>query len=259
MKSLNLVIPVFNEEKRIDKTIETLKKGFSFSGLKLGKIIFVDDGSTDKTFSILKARQKELDRVLKTIEIISYPKNRGKGYAIKRGMLASDSDYTLFIDADISTPLNEFGKFIPFIKKGVPVVIGGRKNGQSRILKSQPLVRQFLGQGFTSLANSVLGTNISDFTCGFKLFSKKAGQAIFSKSIINGWGFDAETLFLAKRLGFEVVEVAVDWQDNGHSKVKLLRDLPLSLLELILIKVKHTNFRLSLPKKTSLSFKFICK
>ena len=260
MKSLNLVIPVFNEEKRICKTIETLKKGFSFSGLKLEKIIFVDDGSKDKTLFLLEKNKKELEKTLKTtVEITSCRKNHGKGYAVKKGMLASDADYTLFSDADISTPLSEIKKFIPLMKKDVPVIIGTRKTGQSKIIKAQSLLRQILGRGFTAIANLILDTKVTDFTCGFKVFSKKSKEIIFKNLKTERWGFDAEILFLAKKFDLTVKEIPVDWKDNGYSRVNLIRDLPLSFLELIKIRLNNFPFRFSSFKKTSLCPSFICK
>ncbi len=260
MKSLNLVIPVFNEEKRIEKTIETLKKGFSFRGLGFQKVIFVNDGSTDKTLLILRKSKKEIEKTLKVkVEIISYTENHGKGYAVKQGMLVSGTDYTLFSDADISTPLSEIKKFVPLMKTGIPVIIGTRKSGQSKIIKAQSLLRQALGRGFTSIANLLLGTNVSDFTCGFKAFSKDSKEVIFSNLKTERWSFDAEILFLAQKFNLIVKEVPVDWKDNGHSRVNLVRDLPLSFIELIKIKLNYSLFFLPSFKKTSLCPNFICK
>src|SRR5207245_1659543 len=146
-------------------------------------------------------------RIARRIQIISYSQNQGKGYAVRRGMLASKADYTLFFDADISTPLSEISKFMPEIKKGTQVIVGTRKNGKSTVLVRQPRYRELLGRGFTLLAQTVLNTQITDFTCGFKAFSKTAKDDIFKKAVINRWGYDAEILFLAKRRGYTAKEV----------------------------------------------------
>ena len=148
MKTLSFVIPVYNEENRIGKTLKAIMGGVSFSGLKLEKVIFVDDGSKDNTEFKIQSLKLKIERRLKTrIKIISYKKNRGKGYAIKKGMLASKSDYTLMFDADMSTSITELKKFLPFMKKEVDVIIGTRKNGQSTVTKHQPLYRELLGRG----------------------------------------------------------------------------------------------------------------
>jgi len=235
MKTLSFVIPVFNEEKRIKKTIKALKKGFSFSGLKLKEIIFVDDGSTDKTKSII---QKSLGKKAK---IISYQLNRGKGFAVRTGMLASTADYTLFFDADMATPLSEFKKFLPFLEQGIPVIIGTRKNGQSTVIKHQPKYREILGKAFTLLANIILNTWVTDFTCGFKAFSYQAKEDIFSQSKIDRWGYDAEILFLAKQMNFAIAEKAVLWSDDHRTKVNLVKDLPRTLTELFQIRLNHLS------------------
>ncbi len=242
MKTLSIVIPVYNEEKRISKTLKTLSKGFKFAGVRLEKVIFVDDGSTDGTIEKIRSQTSNLEKILKSkIEIYSYRPNKGKGYAIKTGMLVSDSDYTLFFDADIPTPLTEFEKFLPLIKEEIPVIIGTRKNGEPTVIYPQPLYRQILGRGFTILSNLILNTWVTDFTCGFKTISREAKNAIFNQSVINGWGYDAEVLFLAQKQNFEIAEKAVLWRDDRQSKVKLVKDLPQALVDLFRIRIVHSK------------------
>jgi len=256
MNSLNFVIPVFNEEMRISKTIKALKKGFSFSGIKLEKIIFVDDGSTDKTTFLIKKARPSLEKVLGAqVKIISYKKNKGKGNAIRVGMLASDSDYTLFFDADMATPLSEFEKFLPFVKKGAPVIIGTRKNGKSTVRVHQPKYREVLGKGFTFLSNIILNTWVTDFTCGFKAFSREAKNEIFSKATIDRWGYDAEIMFLSRKLGYKIQERAVLWYDDNRTKVNLAKDLPNTFFELIRIRVNCLDLEFSFPRLKKLSIK----
>jgi len=237
MKTLTFVIPVYNEEKRLEKTFKALLKGVFFAGISLEKIIFVDDGSTDKTMSQIKKHKSRIQKKTKAkIKIINYKGNKGKGYAVKKGMLTSKSDYTLLFDADMSTPITEFKKFIPFIKKNIPVIIGTRKNGESTVVKPQPLYRQILGRGFTLLSNLILNTKVTDFTCGFKAFSKIAKNEIFTYSKIKRWGYDAEIIYLATKTGLEIQEKAVKWSDDKRSKVNVLRDIFESFKELIEIR-----------------------
>lgn len=253
MKTISFVIPVYNEEKRIGKTIKALLGGVSFAGLKLEKLIFVDDGSKDQTVSKIKDQRSKIEKILKTkIKIISYSKNRGKGYAIKQGMLASNSDYTLMFDADMSTNIGEFKKFMPFINKNVDVIIGTRKNGRSTVIKHQPLYRELLGRGFTLLSNVILNTWVTDFTCGFKAFSKFAKTRIFENTVIDRWSYDAEILYLAKQINLSIQEVPVVWKNDPRTKVNLIKDLPETLTDLIKIRLREYNLLVSFSKKPAI-------
>jgi len=242
MKSLSFVIPIYNESKRLHKTFEALQGGFSFSGIKLEKVIFVDDGSIDNTKDKIKRQKLKLKQILKAkIEVISYPINRGKGYAVKQGMLASDSDYTLFFDADMSTPLSEFSKLMPHIQKQVDVLVGTRKNGHSTVVKHQPLYRELLGRGFTLISQLILNTWVTDFTCGFKAFSRTAKNEIFPLAQIERWSYDSEILYLGRMLGYKLQEVPVLWKNDEGTKVNLLKDIPKTLIDLISIRLsKYT-------------------
>src|SRR3989338_8022981 len=209
MKTISLVIPIYNEEKRIKKTILALSQGFTFDGLKLEEVLFVNDGSTDGTAEKVRKHKKKLEKILDAkVRIISYKVNRGKGFAVKKGMLASSSDYSLLLDCDMSTPFSQLKKFIPLMEKEIPVIIGTRKNGKSTVVKAQPLYRQLLGRGFTVLSNIILGINVTDFTCGFKAFSKEARDVIFHFAKIDRWGYDAEILFLSVHQSFPIRENA---------------------------------------------------
>jgi dolichyl-phosphate beta-glucosyltransferase len=255
MNTLSLVIPVYNEEKRLPKTFKALKKGFGFRGIKLEAVIFVDDGSTDQTACLIKSEKERLEKALKAkIKLISFKVNKGKGAAVRAGMLASRADYTLFFDADMATPLTEFKKFLPFIEKGVPVIIGTRKNGESTVQVPQPWYRRVLGKGFTYLTNIVLNTWVTDFTCGFKAFSREAKNEVFARAMIDRWGYDAEILFLARKLGLEIKEKAVLWYDDRESRVRLVKDLPRTLKELIQIRLNH--WRLTVPLPLIRNFRF---
>ncbi len=258
MKTLSFVIPVYNEERRLIKVFRALKRGFYFDGVKLKEIIFVNDGSTDKTFLKLQKQKSIIEKEMKVkVKIISYEKNKGKGYAVKRGVLASKSDYSLVFDVDMSTPLSEFKKFLPYIKKNIPIIIGTRKNGKSTVIKPQPFYRQFLGKGFTLLSNILLKTWVSDFTCGFKAFSKDVRRSIFPFLKIERWGYDAEILFLASKMGFEIKEVPVKWGDDENSKVNVFRDVFYSLIELFLIRIYHSNMKDKLRVKDNFVYSVV--
>ncbi|MBU2592572.1 glycosyltransferase, partial [Patescibacteria group bacterium] len=236
MKSISFIIPVYNEEKRLKKTFRALAKFKAPKGLKLSQVIFVNDGSTDNTLKVLKSTKLPYP-----IKIISYAKNKGKGYAVKKGLAQIKTDYGLFFDADIATPINEIKKFVNYINAGVPVIIGTRKNSHSTVVKPQPVYRQVLGKCFTYLSNIALNTWVTDFTCGFKAFSKTAAKQISRRMAINRWGFDSEIMFLSRKLGFKIQEVAVIWADDPNSRVNLTKDIVRSFGELIQIRLNQAK------------------
>jgi len=224
---LSVIIPVFNETTRIYLLNEILSY---FSSQKYSfEIIIVDDGSTDDTLEKLKLYQDQ-----KHLKVISYPKNQGKGYAIKTGMLKADGEFRLFTDVDLSTPISEIEKFLPWFNQ-FDAVIGTRRSKESKVIVHQSKIREFLGQGFTIMSRTILNTYVSDFTCGFKCFSAKAAEKIFKNLTINRWGFDAEVIFLAKKFGFNIKEIPVIWKNDAETKVKFPQDLINSFSELIII------------------------
>ena len=244
-KTLTIVVPVYNEQKRIARCLTALTAWQVPKEIKLDKVLFVDDGSRDLTIGMIQRKSLDVARELKCkIEIISYTPNRGKGYAVKTGMLASQSEYALFMDADMSTPLDELTKFIPFMRAGRPVIIGTRKNGHSTVKVHQPKYREALGHIFTWMSNTLLGTSVTDFTCGFKMFSREAAAQIFSTMTARGWTFDAESMYLAKKHGFEVTEKAVVWSNQDGSKVRLWKDVPMILGEILAIRIKDMHLDL---------------
>jgi dolichyl-phosphate beta-glucosyltransferase len=224
---LSVIIPVFNEEKRIHKLkdiISYLKKQKYSS-----EIVVINDGSTDKTGAILKKYKRK-------INLISYFPNRGKGAAIKTGMLESLGKYRLFLDVDLSTPISEFEKFFPHLNK-YDIIIGSRKIKDSNLITRQSLLREYLGKIFTSLSIFILNLNTSDLTCGFKSFSGKTAEEIFQNQTIPGWGFDPEILYIAQTKKKTILEIPVTWKNDPRTKVKFPRDIIFSLWELIKIRI----------------------
>ncbi len=225
---LSIIVPVYNEEKRLSGGIAKILR-FIDTQAFTSELIVVNDGSTDKTMRLLKKFKHP------SLRLISYEKNRGKGYAIREGMLNAQGELRLFIDVDLSTPIEEFQKFLPFCKT-FDVIIGSRRTKGSAILVHQPMLREWLGSIFTWLSSVFLGVEVSDFTCGFKCFSKVAASTLFSLQRLHGWGFDSEIIYLAQKKGFSIKEIPVTWSNNTQTRVVLAKDVFFSLIDLIKIR-----------------------
>lgn len=226
---LSIVVPVYNEEKRLTRGINQILQFIDKQAFRV-ELIVVNDGSTDGTVRLLKKRKHP------SLRLISYEKNRGKGYAVREGMKIARGDFRLFMDVDLSTPIEEFQKFLPHFKN-FDVVIGSRRTKDSAILVHQPFLREWLGSVFTWLSSISLGIEISDFTCGFKCFSRKAAVKLFSLQRLHGWGFDSEIMFLARKKSFLIKETPVVWSNDSQTRVVLIKDAFLSLMDLMKIRV----------------------
>lgn len=233
--SLSVVVPSFNESRQISATIHSLKKYLEQCSI-VHELLIVDDGSTDGTRDAVLRAAEEWSSVL----VISTGANRGKGYAVREGVLRAKLDIVLFTDADLSTPPEEIEGVLEEIDKGFDVVIGTRNARESKVTVHQPLFREWLGRGYTWLANQVTNVGVTDFTCGFKAFRVRAAREIFSRERLNRWSFDAEVLFLARKLGFRLSEIPVQWRNNPNTRVQLIRDVFVSFFGLILIRIYDT-------------------
>jgi dolichyl-phosphate beta-glucosyltransferase len=230
---LSVVIPVYNEESRVGKTLEDslayLKKR------KIGaQILVVDDGSKDKTLEVVGKFKRKTAGTL-TLKILRHEMNRGKGAAVRTGALAAQGETVLFMDADNATPLFEFDKFRPLIKEGIEVIVGSRAVNRKEVKVPQPLYRQALGRLANLLIQLMVVPGIWDTQCGFKAFTRKAALRIFPLQTINRFGFDFELLFLAHKFRFSMREISVQWFNSPFSKVRM-GDYVLTLIELISIR-----------------------
>ena len=213
----------------MQKTLEEVTEHLAKLAPGKAEVIVADDGSTDDSAAIASNFGPPV-RVLRT------DANRGKGDAVRRGMLAAEGDIVFFFDADLSTPLDEMAGFLDRMQAGADVVIGTRKHPDAQIERYQPWYRVQLGLAYTRLVNAVIGLRFSDYTCGFKAFRHAAAQAVFSRSLLSGWGFDAEIVFLAARLGFDVEEVPVQWADCPDSRVRVGSAIGSSFRELLAVR-----------------------
>jgi dolichyl-phosphate beta-glucosyltransferase len=238
--SISIIIPAYNEESRILPTIRRIHSYLS-DKFRDFEIIVVDDGSTDNTAPVVE----NLGRTFSNIRLIHYPRNSGKGYAVKTGVLASRGYFLLTCDADQSTPIEELEKLFPFLDKGFDVVIGSRGLQESNILVRQPWYRERMGRTFNVFVRVLVIGGFKDTQCGFKLFRGDVARRLFRKSLISGFGFDVEILFLAEKEGFRIKEVPVKWLNSPNSRVKIVRDSAKMFIELFKIRTHWLSGRYS--------------
>jgi glycosyltransferase involved in cell wall biosynthesis len=231
-RNLSIVIPAYNEERRILRTLEHI---VSFVRGKAwhAEIIVVNDGSTDLTAHIVRKFAIRNPSVM----LIDNARNAGKGRAVRDGMLRATGDIILFTDADDSTPIEDADKLIAAIEDGADIVIGSRWVDRDLQSQPQPWYRRLNGRLYNLLLRTVLGLDLTDTQNGFKAFTTGAGKAVFAQQKIPGWGFDAESLFFAHKLGFTVREVPVEYTYYAEgSKIRPYRDGAKMLLELLLVR-----------------------
>jgi dolichyl-phosphate beta-glucosyltransferase len=235
MTSLSIIIPLYNEELSIPALIgelQALRVQGLFDRLEP---VFINDGSTDGTEEVLRAQAGSLEGSV----VLSYPINRGKGCAVRTGMLAASGEWRLVVDADLSVPLQDIRCMLPAMEKQCAIIIGSRNLPGSSILVPQRFFRCIIGKGFSRIANAVLRLGISDISCGFKCFSAPAAGALFTQSKIDRWAYDAEILYLAKIRNLKVCEVAIRWINRPESRVRLLPAIAGSLRDLARIRLLH--------------------
>ena len=235
---LSIVIPCFNEESRIKKSFEQIVLYIKNNNYDT-ELVFINDGSRDQTLSILNSLVKNIsnNKLIKA-KIITYKMNKGKGFAIKQGLMHSTKELILICDADLSTPIEELERLKKYIKN-YDLVIGSRKQGDSVVILPQPPMREFLGKSFSYMSKVILAVNINDFTCGFKLFKRKSAKIIADKMTINRWGYDSEILKIATVLGLKIKEIGIFWKNDKGTKVKLSYDILFSFIDLMRIYINN--------------------
>ena len=249
---LSVVIPAYNEEKCIGKTLSLMRKFLDNQGY-LYEVIVVDDGSNDTTSAIVDIIAEGWPQ----LKIINNTVNKGKGAVVKQGVLNSIGEYILFMDADSATPIEEISKLLEYVDK-YPIVIGSRHCPGAKIHVPQARHRIILSRVSNLLIRFLILPGIYDTQCGFKLLERNAGQNIFSNVRLERWGFDFEMLVIAKHLGYKFKEVGIEWYDDPDSKVragkeafKTLKDLFKVKLNLLKGEYSKTGYILKnpIPKK----------
>ncbi|MBZ9569364.1 glycosyltransferase family 2 protein [Patescibacteria group bacterium] len=213
---LSVIIPAYNEEERLPETLREIDKYLKTKDYE-SEIIVVSDGSTDRTVEVVKNLMPEI----KNLRLIEFEKKRGKGFGVRQGMLKASGKYRVFTDADNSTSIDQIEKMWPEFESGFDIVIGSRDIKGAVIAVPQTWFRRRLGDIFNLISQVISGLlGIWDTQCGFKGFTKKAAEDIFSKATIDRFAFDVEVLILAKKLGYKFKEIPVVWINDPGSKVK---------------------------------------
>jgi dolichyl-phosphate beta-glucosyltransferase len=229
---LSIIIPAFNEEGRLPKTLDAVI-AYAQSRPYQTEIMVVDDGSTDRTAEIVSS----YSQTYPAPRLVSNAGNRGKGYSVRHGMLEAAGEIALFTDADLSTPIEEADKLIAAIREqNFDAAIGSRAVDRSTIQVHQSAIREMAGIFFNRMVQWILNIQLSDTQCGFKAFRRERTRIIFEQQRIERFGFDPEILYLAKRHGLRVAEIPVNWSHDAATKVNVAADGLLMFLELILIR-----------------------
>jgi dolichyl-phosphate beta-glucosyltransferase len=226
---LSLVIPAYNEESRIGETLHALIAFLSRQPWDW-EIRVVDDGSEDSTARIVEEVSATSDRVLLQREV-----HRGKGGAVRAGLLAATMPFRFICDADLSMPLEELTKFLPPRLENADVAIGSREGHGARRI-GEPLLRHLAGRAFNYAVQHLMVQGIEDTQCGFKMFSARAVESIFPLVGTDGWAFDVEVLYIARQQGLRIVEVPIEWHYRRESRLSLVRDGAAMLGDLLRIR-----------------------
>ncbi len=228
---LSVVIPAFNERDRIGPTVAAVQ---AYLAARAGgfEIIVVDDGSRDGTAD--RAREALAD--LPGSRVLRLPENRGKGRAVKEGVLAARGRVILFSDADLSTPIAMLDRLLERLEAGADVVIGSRALPESEVRVHQPRPRESLGKLFNAVVRRLIAPGIRDTQCGFKAFRREAARELFADLRTEGFCFDVEILAAARRRGLRIEEVPVVWENSRPSGVRVVRGFPRVVRDLARIR-----------------------
>ena len=233
---LSIIIPAFNEAERLPETLRKINVYLSRQDFPT-EIIVVENGSTDGTYAIANDMRDEICCLT-----VLHENRRGKGWAIRLGMLKARGEYRFICDADLSMPIEEITNFMPSEELSAPITIGSRE-ALGAVRYDEPQYRHLIGRAFNWFVRILVLPGLNDTQCGFKLFREDAANAIFPQLTIFGWTFDVEALFIARKLGFIIIEIPIHWHYNPHSTVKVLRDSFQMGIDLLKIRLNDLRGR----------------
>jgi dolichyl-phosphate beta-glucosyltransferase len=224
---ISAIIPAFNEESALEEAVLTATAVLERLSPSGWEILVIDDGSQDRTAQVAQQLAKDPH-----IKLFRHDRNRGKGAAVRTGVLSSRGDAVLIMDADLSTHPETLEAFIPALMNGAELVTGDRRNPAARIERPQTILRQLMGGMYASLARRVTGSSLRDFNCGFKLMRGDVARALLAQCRSDRWVWDVEVIALALRQGFAVRAIPVTWRQGNRTSVNPFRAALVSFVEL---------------------------
>jgi dolichyl-phosphate beta-glucosyltransferase len=239
---LSVIVPAYNEGARLESTVRDIVR-YCRRGQRPFELILVDDGSFDDTSSV----GRQLSREVPELRLIRLATNHGKGYAVRTGVMNALGNIVLFVDADGATPIGELERLEAALGLGADVAIGSRAFPVAGVRVEAKLYRHLIGRAFHRLVERLADTGVKDTQCGFKLFRASVAQDLFSRVRMNGYSFDVEVLVVARRLGYRIAEVPVNWTHKAGSKVRLTLDSLRMALDLFRIRASWVRGEYDTP------------
>jgi dolichyl-phosphate beta-glucosyltransferase len=230
---ISIVIPAFNEGHQIEATVNNIQRYLSSVGYKY-ELIIVNDGSTDNTVELVNA----LARTNRNIKLLDFAVHKGKGFAVKSGILEANGDYAFFYDADSSVHIKEIDRLLKLLQNGYEVVITSRYLDKKNFKNYRPKLRSWLSKIYNYIFQILIIKGIKDTQCGFKGFKKQFIKEIFKRQSLNGYAFDIEILYIAKKNGYKIKEIPIDWYSSSGSKVNIWKDSIYMFFDLIKVAIK---------------------
>jgi dolichyl-phosphate beta-glucosyltransferase len=229
-RTLSLVIPALNEQARLPYTLSEIESYVCREQLDC-EVIVVDNGSHDATSAVVQQAAVRFPnlRLLRT-------DRRGKGLAVRTGVLAAQGEVVIFADADLSWSVEDLSRFLGYVDEGTPIVIGSREGHGARRI-GEPLYRHVMGRVFNRVVQTLAVPGVEDSQCGFKALRRDAAREIFSRQRVDGWGFDVEVLYLARRLSYPLRVVPLRWEHKENSRVAPIRDTLLMLSDVLRVRL----------------------
>lgn len=233
--SLSIVIPLYNQKENIPRLFSELDRYLKEHPSTSAEVVLVNDGSTDESHTLLT---EQVARFSHPVRLMSYNKNRGRGYAVRTGVLASSGAWVVVMDPDLAASFTHIDNIFNYIHD-YDVIIGSRRILGAEVVTPPSPTRWVLGMGFIIIARAITRVPVSDFSCGFKCYSRNAAQLIFPQTKINRWAHDAEILYLAKKFGLAIYEIPLRWTNGRGTSVRIVTTVALTLYDLTRLRFLH--------------------
>jgi dolichyl-phosphate beta-glucosyltransferase len=247
---VSIVIPAYNEANRLPPTLEQLAK-FCEQASWTVEVLIVIERSTDGTLEIARECAAQQAQSRAVFKVIDNGPQHGKGHAVRSGMLQASGELIVYMDVDLSVPLSTLPTFVHLFEEHpeTAVLVGNRQHALSQITRAQGWVRRSMGQTFNRILGFLGIAKLRDTQCGFKAFRREAAREIFARQKVEGFAFDVEVLLLAERLGYQVIDVPVEWINSPESKVHIVRDSLRMLIDAVRIRRSLKGIPAGYPRK----------